>query len=271
VSNRSLFLGEPPLRVGLIGYGAIAQEVAHLLAERTATDIMIVGALVRHPTAPRPAGSPTIVATLSALLAQRPHVIVEVAGQEGLREHGPGVLRAGVDLLFVSVGALAKQETFNDLLTAAQSGNAQAKVVSGAIGALDALAAASLEELRRVVHTMRRVPTSLLSVEEAARLTAPYEVFRGTARQAAHQFPEFLNVAAAVALASKGLDQTEVRVIADPAVKHSIHEVLAEGTFGVLRFEIENVPMHLSARGARLVAMSVVHTLQQRRAYLMIG
>jgi predicted dinucleotide-utilizing enzyme len=35
-----------PLRVGLIGYGAIGQEVASLVAERAATDIMIVGALV---------------------------------------------------------------------------------------------------------------------------------------------------------------------------------------------------------------------------------
>ncbi len=262
---------QTPLRVGLIGYGAIGQEVSRLVAERAATDMVIVGALVRHSTAPRPAGSPPIVSTLSGLLAQQPHVIVEVAGQEGLREHGPGVLRAGVDLLFVSVGALAEQETLNNLLTAAQSGNSQAKVVSGAIGALDALSAASLGELRCVVHTMRRIPTSLLSSEEAARLTAPHEVFRGTARQAARQFPEFLNVAAAVALASKGLDQTEVRVIADPAVKHSIHEVLAEGTFGVLRFEIENAPMPLASRGARLVAMSVVRTLQQRRASLVIG
>ena len=270
--HRSPFLREhTPVRVGLIGYGAIGQEVNQLIAERAATDLMVVGVLVRQDSVPRPVGSPNIVFSRSALLAEHPDVIVEVAGQQGLREHGPAVLRAGIDLLFVSIGALAEQEMLNTFLDAARSGNAQAAVVPGAIGALDALAAASFGDFSRVVHTMRRAPTSLLSSEEAARLTEPREVFRGTARQAARQFPEFLNVAAAVALVSRGFDLTEVRVIADPAVKHSIHEVQAEGTFGRLRFEIENVPIPRVSRGARLVAMSVVHTLQKRHTHLVIG
>ena len=42
-----------PLRVGLIGYGAIGQGVAQLVAERATADISLVGALVRHPAYPR--------------------------------------------------------------------------------------------------------------------------------------------------------------------------------------------------------------------------
>src|SRR6266536_1997295 len=95
-----------PLRVGLIGYGAIAQGVTQLVAEQAATDIILVGALVRHPTYHRSPESPKIVTKLSALLAEQPQVVVEAAGHGGLREHGPPVLRAGVDLILVSVGAL---------------------------------------------------------------------------------------------------------------------------------------------------------------------
>src|SRR6266487_6222601 len=260
-----------PLRVGLIGYGAIGQGVAHLVAEKAATDITIVGALVRHPTYRRPPGSPKIFMELSALLAEQPQVVVEAAGHEGLREHGPAVLRAGVNLILISVGALVEPDLLHELLDATRIGNTQAKVASGAIGALDALAAASIGGLTRVVHTMRRSPKTLLTPEEAARLTTVREVFRGSARQAAQQFPEFLNVAAAVALASKGFDQTEVLVLADPAVEHSRHEVLAEGEFGILRFEIENAPISLPAHGARLVAMSIVRTLLLRSSSLVIG
>jgi aspartate dehydrogenase len=236
------------LRVSLIGYGAVGQEVTRLLTEQMIKDITIVGALVRHHTQQRPPGPP-IVATRSALLAERPHIIVEAAGHEGLREHGAALLREGIDLLLISVGALADNTFMEELLAAAQVGNAHIRVVSGAIGALDALAAASLGGLTSVLHTMRKPPQELLPPKEAAQITTIQEVFRGSARQAAIRFPTFLNVAAAVALAGKGFDQTEVLVLADPTIERSRHEIVAEGAFGRLQFEIKNTPIQSHARG----------------------
>jgi aspartate dehydrogenase len=257
------------LRIGLIGYGTIGQEVARLLAERVEKDMVLVGALVRNPIKARPPGQ-TIFPTLSELLSMRPHVVVEVAGHEGLRAHGSRVLRAGIDLIFISAGVLAESETSSELLAAAQHGGAQMKLVSGAIGGLDALAAASLGGLTRVIHTMRKPPEALLPSEEASRVVTVCEVFRGTARQAALRFPEFLNVAATVALAGAGFDQTEVRVLADPTLQYTRHEILAEGAFGLFRFEIENAT-NIPQRGARLVALSIIHALLQRRAAFIIG
>ncbi len=259
------------LRVGLIGYGAVGQDVSRLVVERAATDIVLVGALIRHPTSSRPPDHPKIVTTLSALLAEQPHVIVEAAGHEGLREHGPGLLRAGTDLLLISVGALADPDLLYDIEDAARQSGAQIRVASGAIGGLDALAAAALGTLTSVTHTMRKPPKTLLTSEESAQLTDVREIFRGSARRAVKQFPEFLNVAAAVALAGRGFDLTEVRVLADPAVEHSLHEVRAEGEFGSFQFMIENKAISSQGRGARLVAMSIVHTLLMRRTSLVIG
>lgn len=259
------------LRVGLIGYGAVGQDVSHLVAKRAATDIALVGALIRHPEYPRPRACPKIVTTLPALLAERPHVVVEAAGHEGLREHGPDLLRTGTDLILISVGALANPDLLHNIEDAAQQSGARIKVASGAIGALDALAAASLGSLTNVTHTMRKPPETLLTPEESTRLTKAREIFQGSARQAVRQFPEFLNVAAAVALAGRGFDLTEVRVLADPTVEHSLHEVRAEGEFGSFQFTIENKALSSHGRGARLVAMSIIHTLLIRRASLMIG
>ena len=259
------------LRVGLIGYGTIGQEVARLIAAYAGGEMVVVGALVRHARTD-PSGLP-IVTTRAALLAEHPGVVVEAAGHEGLREHGPAILRAGIDLLLVSTGVLADPAFLNELLDAARIGRAQARVVSGAIGALDALTAASVDGgITSVTHTMRRPAHSLLPAAEAATLTTVQEVFRGTARQAATRFPHFLNVAAAVALASNGLDQTEVVVLADPAIERSTHAVQAEGTFGKLRFEVENVPLNTSGgTGTRLVALSIVRALLARRAAFVIG
>lgn len=230
-------------------------------------DILLVGALVKQAVYDRPPG-PTIVTTRSALLARRPQMITEVAGHAGLREHGAAILRAGVDLLLVSTGALAEPALLGACCDAAQVGGARMMIVPGAIGALDTLAAASLEgEVARVVHTMRKTPSALLPPEEASGLTVAQEVFRGSARQAALRFPTFLNIAATVALAGIGFDQTEVLVLADPAVEHSVHKVVVEGSFGRFHFEIAYAPGHV----ATLVAQSIVHTLISRQKPLIIG
>jgi aspartate dehydrogenase len=181
------------------------------------------------------------------------------------------VLDAGIDLYFIAVGALADPPFEERFRTAAAASPAQARVVSGAIGALDALSAAAVGGLSRVTHTTRKPATTLLDPAEAAALTGPREMFRGPAREGALLFPESVNVAAAVSLAGIGLDRTELRVVADPAIDRNRHEVEAEGKFGLLRFEIENIPSRDNARSARLVAMSIVRQLLNRRAPIVFG
>lgn len=257
------------LRVGLIGLGAIGAGVVKRAADFD--DIELVGALVQDPTKPRPEGSPPVFGNLADLLAQDPEVVVEVAGHAALRAHGPDVLRSGRDLYFVAVGALADPDTERELRDAARESGRQAKIISGAIGALDAIAGAAIGELRSVTHTTRKPAATLLPPEEAAVLTEPKELFNGTAREGALLFPESVNVAAAVSFAGLGLDRTTLRVLADPQIERNRHEVEAEGEFGSLRFEIMNVPSPDNPKTASLVAMSIIHQLRQRRSGLVVG
>jgi aspartate dehydrogenase len=246
----------PIVRVGLIGLGAIGRGVIQLL--RPEDDIELVGALVADPSKPRLPGSPRAFGELVDLLDLRPEVVVEAAGHTALVCHGPSILRAGIDLLLVSAGALADPQLERAIAAAAREGGAQARVVSGAIGGLDAIGAAAAGGLERVTHTTRKPARTLLPAEDAARLEGPLELFRGTAREGVLRFPESINVAAAVSLAGIGLDRTEVCVIADPKVDRNRHEVVAQGVFGELRFEISNIPSDENPRTGRLVAMSVV-------------
>ena len=259
------------MRVGLIGLGAIGQGVTRLVQEGAGGEVAIVGALVRDVARTRPVTVPKVVATLEDLLAERPEVVVEAGGHAALRAYGARVLGAGCDLIIVSVGALAEPGVEDELVAAARAGGGRARVASGAIGALDAIAAAAVGGLTRLTHTTRKPARTLLDADEAARMATPREIFRGTAREGALKFPESINVAAAVSLAGLGLDRTEVRVIADPALERNRHEVVAEGAFGTLRFEIEGIPSDENPRTGRLVAMSIVHTLRQRHAPLTIG
>ncbi len=254
------------LRLGLIGLGAIGRGVLRLLTP--ADDVQVVGALVRN--ASRSAPLP-LYDTLDELLARHPDVVVEVAGHEALRCYGARVLRSGVDLIMLSVGALADVDVEAELRESAAAGGSRALIASGAIGGLDALSAAAVGGLDRVTHTTRKPARALLSAEEAAKLREPRELFRGCAREGVLKFPENINVAAAVSLAGIGLDRTEVCVIADPALERNMHEVVAHGAFGELRFEIRGVPSEDNPRTGRIVAMSVVRTLRRMRAPLSIG
>jgi aspartate dehydrogenase len=260
---------ERPRRVGLIGFGAIGQPVVRMAA-RYPDEIDIIAACTRTGV-PRVDGTTIpVVGALDDLLRLRPDVIVEIAGHDALREHGPQVLTAGIDLIAVSVGVLAVPEVEQDLLAAAREGGSQLRVASGAIGALDALASAAIGGIERVTHTTRKPPRTLLG-DEGAGLADEREVFHGPAREAALRFPESVNVTAAVSLAGIGFDRTLVRVIADPAVDRNTHQVEAEGDFGYLRFEIRNVPSDDNPKTGRIVAMSIISTLRQPGLPLSIG
>lgn len=260
-----------PLRVGLIGLGAIGRKVAELAEETAPGRLHFVGALVREPGRHREGISMPLVATVSDLLALNPDVVVEAAGHDAVREHCPAILASGCDLLFLGVGAFADPEVERNILSAAIEGRATAQVASGAIGALDAISAAAVGGIEKVTHNVRKPARTLLPHDEADALTGPHEMFRGPVREGALIFPESINVAAAVSLAGLGLDDTEVCVIADPTVDRNQHEVEVTGTFGWMKFEIRGIPTEENPKTGRIVAMSVVSNLLRRTEPLRIG
>jgi aspartate dehydrogenase len=253
------------MRVGLIGLGTIARGVLGLLSP--SDNIEVVGAVVAHPDKRRTDCDVPTCQTVQQLLQHQPEVVAEMGGHTALRCHGADVLRAGIDLLVLSVGALAEPETERTLVQAAHAGHSKAIILSGGIGALDAIASARAGGLERVTHTTRKPPRTLLGHD----IDRPRELFAGSAREGVLLFPESVNVAAAVSFAGLGLDGTQLRVIADPAVAQNQHEVIAEGAFGQLRFEICNVPTPENPRTGRLVAMSVVHALRKHASPVVIG
>ena len=77
------------------------------------------------------------------------------------------------------------------------------------------------------------------------------------------QYPKNANVAAAVALAGVGFDDTRVLLIADPELDENIHELRAAGDFGRFTFEIRGNALPDNPRSSALAAMSVVAGLER--------
>ncbi|MGJ8622739.1 MAG: aspartate dehydrogenase [Yoonia sp.] len=251
------------MKVAIIGQGAIGQYVRSQLG---AHDVVEVARIVR---AGKETTDPLAVSDLRNL-PERSDLIIDCGGHAALAEHGPVALAMGVDVLTVSLGALADAALYDALQDAAKAGNARLHLTSGAIGGLDALRGARAGTINQVTYTGRKPPQGWAGspaedVLDLSTLQAAATHFKGTAREAALRYPKNANVAAAVALAGIGFDATQVELIADPSVTENIHEVHASGDFGHFRFTIAGKGLPENPRSSALAAMSVVSELVERQ------
>jgi len=266
-----------PLRVGLIGFGAIGHRLAEAIVAGEAGHCKLGAVLVRRPEridAETVARLGCMVTGDAAdFLATSLDLVVEVAGHDALKAYAEDVLRQGKDLLLISVGALADPHFEARLHRAAHDYGQRVYLATGAIAGLDAIAAGAVGGLTSVTHSVRKPPAGLLPPEEVAQAQAsnqPRVLYEGPAREAALRFPENVNVAAAISLAGLGLDKTTVRVVADPTVARNTHEIEACGEFGELRIVLQNIPTENPKTG-RLTAMSMIKALRNLTAEVVVG
>ncbi|MEP9377424.1 aspartate dehydrogenase [Aquabacter sp. CN5-332] len=231
------------MKVGIIGYGAMGAALRETLEEGGAKIVAALGREASLETAK--AALPddvTVTADFAAFAATRPDVMVECAGHEGLRQHGPRALAAGFDLVIASVGALADAPTEAALREAAAKGG-RLVIPAGALAGLDALSAARRAGLDEVRYVSRKAPrawrgTAAETMVDLDGVTAPTIFFEGTAREAALAFPQNANVVAAASLAGLGFDATQVALMADPTVTGNRHLLEARGAFGELSISV---------------------------------
>ncbi|MEX3314066.1 aspartate dehydrogenase [Sulfitobacter sp. PS-8MA] len=256
------------MKIGLIGEGAIGRYVTEKLTEiGLAPQTVLTRAGRLHQTDGGTALRVDRVADLPSDIT----LMVDCAGHEALTQHGAAILERGIDLVTISIGALADRQLEQGLQAAARRGAAQLHLATGAIGALDCLQAARVGGLSQVTYTGRKPPEGWRGspAEEQVDLDALTEAavhFKGSAREAATAYPKNANVAAAVALAGLGFDKTTAQLIADPEVTANIHEIHATGAFGSFHFRIEGTALPDNPRSSALAAMSVVSAVERRRA-----
>ncbi|MBS4009709.1 MAG: aspartate dehydrogenase, partial [Roseovarius sp.] len=127
------------MRLVLVGWGAIGSEVARLLKERAAP-VDLVGVAVRDTA--RDMGVP-LIDDPAALATLTPDLVVEAAGRAAVMPWGLASLSAGADFVPASTSAFADEGTLEALLDVARRNRRQVLIPPGALGGIDALAAAA--------------------------------------------------------------------------------------------------------------------------------
>lgn len=262
-----------PLTFALVGGGAIGTAILEALAGDAT---LRLGALILRSA---PSAAVRALAAGAPIVAEVPHdgidFVVEAAGHAAIEAHVLPALARGVPCIVASVGALAAEGLHERLDAAARAGGTQLELIAGAVGAIDALAAARIGGLDLVRYTGRKPPLAWLGTPAAARfdlaaLTAEAILFEGTARDAARQYPKNANVAATVAFAGLGLDRTQVRLVADPAVTQNNHHIEASGAFGSLELSMRNAPLAGNPKTSALTVYSAVRAIRQRVAAIRV-
>lgn len=259
-----------PRRIGLIGFGAIAKAAVEAVRrDPGCSDVAVTAVLLRpgsEPKGPLPTGC-RVVHTVGELIDLAPCGIFECAGHEAVRSHGCAVLNAGRDLSLISIGALTDNALLGALKVAAASHGVRLSILAGAIPGIEALAAARLSGLEKVVHTVRKPPVAWrgTAAEENCALDSLEDatvIYEGTARDAAARFSTNANSTAAIALAGIGFEKTQTVLIADPKVTRNVHRLEAAGAFGSMTVEVAGCALPDRPRTSALAALSVARAMR---------
>ena len=284
-----------PIRLGLVGFGAIGAEVARLVNARRAGDCVISSVLVQ--TLPRPPEEQAILDRASEMaraplwigtskesfMRQDWDLCVEMAGQPVVRETAADCLSMGRDYLMTSIGVLTDDALRAQLEMLAERSGAKLYLCAGAMPGVDwmlsaALAHSDADPKPTVTVTQLKPPASWYGtpVEASHDLAALKEytvLFEGSAREASSSFPKNSNVATMLALATAGLDSTRVRLATDPTDPGGGGSTveLESALVGTINIHVSSKMSAANPKTGVIVAPSVAKALRNLSGSVFLG
>jgi aspartate dehydrogenase len=268
-----------PLKIGLVGCGAIGSEIAKAI-DRGEISADLVAVCDHNPK--------TAMALIDRLqkkpikakleeLVSLSDVVVEAASQRAVPAIARATLAKGKKLMIMSVGALMDSDFFREVQELASKHNARVFLPSGAIAGLDGIKSASIGTIEKITLTTTKNPKGLVGASyimqqgiDLGALTQATVIFEGTASDAVKGFPANVNVAATLSLAARDV-VVHVKIVADPNIHVNRHEIVVEGEFGNIFTRVENVPSPSNPKTSYLAALSAIATLRSILEPVKIG
>ena len=275
-------MSRPVESLGIIGAGNITTELVSILARSLAEPLRELSLLVkpgRRQDAEQAfahcigntATALRVCEDASEFTALGQDLAIEAAGHSAVADFVPDLLANGTETVIASTGALSDSDLHQRLEQAALSGGTRLVLPAGAVGGMDILAGLKEADLHRVTYTSRKPPiawagTHAESIVDLQALESEAVLFKGSAREAAALYPKNANVAATIALAGCGFDQTQVVLIADPSVSANIHALDVESDAASLSVRIEGHPSPANPRTSLTTVYSLAREVTRRTA-----
>lgn len=238
-------------RVGFIGYGGIARPVIQTVLSGALPGWTLAGVLAREM---RYDGDTHVVSDPDIFFAGDYDLIVEAAGPGALAEHGVRAITTS-DVWTTSGAALCDETLLEAITEAGAHHRHRIRLLSGALAGLDGVVSAS-------VDPAAVVRVSILSPHDGDPID-----FSGSAREAGIQFPNEVNVSAAVGLGGPGLDATAVDIRRGLSLGRHEISVVIRSRFG--EHVITSRPV--IPTGSHPVAACVIAALRSEARVLWVG
>ena len=271
-------------KIGIIGCGAIGQEIASRLdngyiknGKLVAVFDINVNSLERFLSNLKNRQDIRGHSDFSEFIADLDDVdiIIECASQNAVKLYLQQIFDLNKEIIVMSVGAFSDvkflETMYNKIHTNRLDSsykNSSIHIPSGAIAGIDAIKSAK-NLIHSVTLTTTKNPKSLQGAPffedskiDLNTLTTATLLFEGPALEALKLFPFNVNVSAILSLAGIGFQKTLVKIIADPLLNINKHEILVKGDFGELEISVKNVPSSTNPKTSFLAILSAIECLR---------
>jgi aspartate dehydrogenase len=263
--------------VGLVGCGAIGSKTAEFISSKL-KDKICLWAITDKDGSKALNLSGNIVPKPKVLDVERlvkgSDLVIETASQAAAKEVLAKAIIYKKDVMIVSVGALVSAA---DLLKAAAKAGIKIYVPSGAICGVDGLGALSMGKIKSLSLITSKPPAGFIGVDylkrkniDPAVFKTAQVIFKGRVREAIKNFPQNINVAATLLLASD-FKNVLVTIKVDPGLKRNVHRIEIVAREASISFEIENVPSQDNPKTSALTVLSVQYLLKKMFSPFKIG
>lgn len=257
------------IKLGLVGCGAIGSYLAKRIDRELSRESLLVAISDINPQAcaklKKTLYSKPVICSSQALI-KKCELIIEatsVSSAKGLIEES---IENAKDILVMSVGALL---TTANLIKKAKEKGTRIYIPSGAIAGVDAFKAAANGAIKSILLTTRKPSKTLQDIPYVKRMgidlvnsKKDIEVFRGNALEAIYNFPQNINVAATLSLATLGPKKVNVKIIASPKLKNNIHEIEICSDSGKIITRTENLASKSNPKTSFLAMLSAFAMLK---------
>ncbi len=267
------------MKIGILGCGAIGSGIAKSIPKQLKDHYQLSGLydidLNKTKSLEHSLQQGKLMRSSLADLINHCDLMVEAVNAVQTRPLIRKALIARKDVLAMSVGKLL---TAKDLFRLARTQKSSLLLPSGAIAGIDAIKAASLSQIKSIILSTRKPPISFENstyVKEKGinLLSLKKEVilFEGNVETAVKYFPQNINVAATVALASLASEKLTIRIIISPRCTINSHEIEVSGDFGRIFTRTENIVCPDNPKTSYLAVLSAIQTLKQFSQTIQVG
>jgi aspartate dehydrogenase len=264
--------------VALIGCGTIGKEIALAVDSGKIKNASIVALFDKVRNAADELSSnlhnssPHIYFDFSEFISspsfRNTDVVVEAASQDAVNRFCKTILENGKSLIIMSVGALADQNLWPELVDKAYLNMGRIYIPTGAIAGIDAIRTVK-HLIKSVTLTTTKNPKALsdapffnLAGIDPFKINHKRLIYEGNVADAVKKFPSNVNIAAVLGLAGIGIQNTKVRIIIDPNTDRNQHEIVVNGKFGEITISVNNIPSPTNPKTSYLAVLSAIECLR---------